>query len=199
MQGDAHLAPAREHVRRAVVVPGQERPVGRRRLGELVDLLPQRGDVLAGLPQGVGQALVLRQGLLQLALGLEEPLLQGPHPLGGVGQPPAQGGHLLFESGRLVRSEPALGPQFGHLPLLGAVSSGLLVAVRPTGPPPCSACSSDFPAPPGRPVRGPSCPGLRRYCAIRACWRLAVHGQLLGTGSPGGSIDTWCRAAGTVG
>ena len=62
----------------------EERAVGRRRLGELLDLLAQRGDVLARLAEGVGELLVLGDGLGQLALGLQQPLLEGAHPLGGV-------------------------------------------------------------------------------------------------------------------
>ena len=42
----------------------EEGPVGARRLGELVDLLAQGGDVLLGLLQGEGQLLVLRDGLV---------------------------------------------------------------------------------------------------------------------------------------
>ncbi len=49
VQGHAHLAPGREDVDGAVVVVAEQRPVGRRRLGELLHLLPQGGDVLAPL------------------------------------------------------------------------------------------------------------------------------------------------------
>ncbi len=59
VEGDAHLAPAGEHVDGAVVVGRQEGAVGRGRLGQLVDLLAEGGDVLAGLSEGVGQLLVL--------------------------------------------------------------------------------------------------------------------------------------------
>ena len=59
VDGHAHLAAAGEHVDGAVVVVADDRAVGRRRLGELVDLLAQRGDVVARLPQGVGELLVL--------------------------------------------------------------------------------------------------------------------------------------------
>ena len=71
--------------------------VGRRRLGELLDLVAQGGDVLARLAQGVGELLVLGDGLGQLALGLEQALLEGAHPLGGVLQPPPQRDDLLLE------------------------------------------------------------------------------------------------------
>ena len=67
----------------------EERAVGRRRLGELLDLLAQGGQLLLGLLQGEGQLLVLRGGLGQLALRLEEPLLEGLDPARGS---PAAGG-----------------------------------------------------------------------------------------------------------
>ena len=75
-----HLAPAREHVHRAVVVAAQVGPIGGRRLGELVHLLAQRGDVLLGLLEREGQFLVLGHRVGKLALGLEQPLLQGAYP-----------------------------------------------------------------------------------------------------------------------
>jgi len=53
--------------------------------------------VLAGLPQGVGEPLVLGKGLLELPLGLEQPLLEGPHPFGRISEAPAEGAHLFFE------------------------------------------------------------------------------------------------------
>src|SRR3546814_12126952 len=75
VDGDAHLAAAGVDVGGAVVVHAQERAVGRGRLGELVDLLAQRGDALARLAEGVAELLVLRDRLGQLALGLEQALL----------------------------------------------------------------------------------------------------------------------------
>ena len=89
------LRPPGEDVDGAVVVGVQERPVGARGLGELVDLLAQRGDVLLRLLQRVGQLLVLRDGLGQLALGLEQPLLEGLDAPGPLRQAPAQDGDLL--------------------------------------------------------------------------------------------------------
>ena len=50
-----------------------------------------------GLTQGVGKPLVLRQRLLQLALGLQQPLLERPHPLGCIGEAPAQRSDLFFQ------------------------------------------------------------------------------------------------------
>ena len=109
VQRDPHLAAAREDVGRPVVVATQEGPVRSRRLGQLVDLFAQRGDVLAGLTQGVGQPLVLGERLLELALGLQEPLLQGAYPLGGVRQAPAEGRDLLFERCDLPFERTCLG------------------------------------------------------------------------------------------
>ena len=104
-----HLAAAGEHVDRAVVVVPEQRAVGRRRLGELVDLLAERRDVVARLPQRVGELLVLRHGLRQLALGLEQPLLEGAHPLGRVLQPPPQREDLLLERPRVLLELGQLG------------------------------------------------------------------------------------------
>ncbi len=53
--------------------------------------------MLARLAQGVGELLVLRDGLGELALGLEQSLLEGAHALGCVLQPAAQLLDLLFE------------------------------------------------------------------------------------------------------
>ena len=78
---DLHLAAAREDVDRAVVVLADDHAVGRRRLGELVDLVAQGGDVLARLPQRVAELLVLGHRLGELALRLEQALLEGPDPL----------------------------------------------------------------------------------------------------------------------
>ena len=53
VEADPHLAAARQHVDRAVVVLADHHAVGRGRLGELVDLVAQRGDVLARLTKRV--------------------------------------------------------------------------------------------------------------------------------------------------
>ena len=118
MHGHPHLATAAEHVDGAVVVAAEERAVGRRRLGQLVDLVPQGGDVVAGLPQRVGQLLVLRHGLGQLALRLEEALLERAHALGRVLEAAPEGDDLVLEGGCGVA-------QLGQLGLLGCVSVGL--------------------------------------------------------------------------
>ena len=84
MHRDAHLAPAGEHVDRVVVVERQHGAVGVGRLGQLVDLFAQRGDVLARLTQGVGQLLVLGDRLRELAFGLEQTLFERANTLGGL-------------------------------------------------------------------------------------------------------------------
>ncbi len=71
MERDAHLASTGEHIDRSIVVAIDERSIGRRRLTQLLDLLAEGGDVLAGLAEGVGQLLVLAHGLGQLSFGLE--------------------------------------------------------------------------------------------------------------------------------
>jgi hypothetical protein len=47
-----------------------------------------------------------------LTLGLQQPLLERAHPLGGVLEPPPKGEHLFFERSHLVRIGALLGP--GH-------------------------------------------------------------------------------------
>ena len=76
-----HLAAARQDVDRAVVVLADDHAVGGRRLGELVDLVAQGGDVLARLSQRVAELLVLGHRLGELALRLEEALLEGADAL----------------------------------------------------------------------------------------------------------------------
>ena len=58
--------------------------------------------MLARLAQGVGELLVLRHGLGQLALGLEQPLLERAHALGRVLQPAPQRDDLFLERLRLL-------------------------------------------------------------------------------------------------
>ena len=112
--GHPHLAAARVHVDGVVVVDGGDGAVGRRRLRELLDLFAQRGDVVARLAEGVGQLLVLGDRLGQLALGLEQALLEGAHPLGGVLEPATQGVDLLLEVLGLGPQVRQLGPGRGQ-------------------------------------------------------------------------------------
>ena len=96
VEGDPHLAAAGEDVDGAVLVGVEEGPVGTGRLGELVHLLAQRGDVLLGLLEGVGQLLVLGDGLGQLALGLQHALFQGLDPARSLGQAATEDGDFLL-------------------------------------------------------------------------------------------------------
>ena len=108
VQADPHLAAAREHVDRAVLVDAEEGAVGGRRLGELLDLLAQGGQLLLGLLQGEGQLLVLRGGLGQLALRLEQALLEGLDPARALLQPAPERVDLILGIGQLgaQRLEP---------------------------------------------------------------------------------------------
>ena len=56
----------------------------------------KRGDVLLGLLEGEGQLLVLRHGMGELALGLEQALLERAHPAGRLLQAPAELADLVF-------------------------------------------------------------------------------------------------------
>ena len=96
VQGDPHLAATGEDVDRAVLVDAEEGAVGGRGLGELLDLLAQGGQLLLGLLQGEGQLLVLGDGVGQLALGLEQPLLERLHPPRALLKPAPEGVDLFF-------------------------------------------------------------------------------------------------------
>ena len=119
-RGDPHLAATGVDVDRVVVVDLEDGAVRRRWLGELLDLFAQRRDVLARLTQGVGELLVLADRLGELALRLEQPLLERAHPLRCVLEAPAQAAHLFFEVGRLT-------PQLGQLRF---VRSNLALVIR---------------------------------------------------------------------
>ena len=106
------LRPLREHVDRAVLVDAEEGAVGRRRLRELLDLLAQGGQLLLGLLEGEGQLLVLRGGLGQLALGLEQPLLEGLHPARALLQPPPERVDLVLGICQLGAQRLELGSGF---------------------------------------------------------------------------------------
>ena len=75
---DAQLAPAGEDVDGVVLVALQEDAEAGRRLGQPVDLLLQREDLVAGLAQGLREPLVLGGHRGQRALGVGEPLLDQP-------------------------------------------------------------------------------------------------------------------------
>ena len=112
VEADPHLAAAREDVDRAVLVDPEEGAVGGRGLGELLDLLAQRGQLLLGLLEGEGQLLVLRGGLGQLALGLEQALLEGLHPARALLQPAAERVDLVLGVGQLGAQRLGLGSGF---------------------------------------------------------------------------------------
>ena len=141
VRGDAHLAAGAEHVDRAVVVRAEERAVRGRRHGELLDLFAQCRDVLAGLTQRGGEAFVLGDGLGELALGLEQPLLEGPHALGCVLEPAPEDDDLFLERLQLVLEIADLAFVLGEASLvLGSHddppcsrdSVGLCRAIEPT-------------------------------------------------------------------
>ena len=111
VEADPHFAAAREHVDRAVLVDAEEGAVGGRGLRQLLDFLAQRGQLLLGLLQGEGQLLVLRRGVGQLALALEEALLEGLHPAGALLQAAAERVDLVLGVGQLRPQGLGLGGQ----------------------------------------------------------------------------------------
>ncbi len=89
------------------------------RLGELVDLFTQCGDVLARFSKRVGQLLVLGHGLGQLSLGLEQSLLERADALGRFLQATPQGDDLFLEPLGLLA-------ELGHLGVVGGQSPFVL-------------------------------------------------------------------------
>ena len=85
----AHFAAAREDVDRAVLVHPEKSAVGGGGLGQLLDFLAQRSELFLRLLEGEGQLLVLGGGVGQLALALEQTLLEGLHPAGTLLEPAA--------------------------------------------------------------------------------------------------------------
>ncbi len=132
VKGDAHLAATGEHVDGAVLIGVEEGPVGAGRLGELVHLFAQGGDVFLGLLQRVGELLVLGDGLGQLTLGLQHALFERLDTPWSLGQTAAQDGDFLFGlTGALAELLELLGqlPLFvgiGHRNHLPAGRSGPL-------------------------------------------------------------------------
>ena len=109
MDRDPHLPSTGMDVGGAIVVQPEEGPVCRRRLGELVDLLAEGGDVLSRLTERVGQLLVLGHGLRQLALGLEQPLFQGADALRCVGEALPELQHLVLQAFDLTQQRLGVG------------------------------------------------------------------------------------------
>ena len=132
---DPHLATPGLHVDRAVVVGGEQRGVAGRGTGELVDLLAQRSDVIAGFAQREGELLVLRDRLGQLRLDLDQTVLEGPDAFGRLGAATGEHGEL------------ALGRRHGVVEFLGlGLQSSRLVAGRH---PPLPLLTAKLPARPG--------------------------------------------------
>ncbi len=105
VQRHAHLASAGKDVDGAVVVGLEVGAIGSRGLGQLLHLVAQGGDVLLCLLEGEGQLLILRDRMAELALGLEEALLERADTLGCLLQPATKLGNLVF---CLLGSEPKL-------------------------------------------------------------------------------------------
>ena len=76
MQRHAHLSTRGEDVDGAVVVEIDERAVDGGRLGQLLDLIAQRRDLIAGLLDGDRQLLIVRPGLGHLTTSFEEMLFE---------------------------------------------------------------------------------------------------------------------------
>ena len=74
--------------------------------------------MLARLAQGGRQALVLRDGLGELALRLEQPLLEGADPLGRVLEPAAEDDDLFLERLQLGLEIADLALVLGETPLV---------------------------------------------------------------------------------
>ena len=75
-------------------------------------------DVLACLPQGGGETLVLGDGLGELALGLEDLLLEGADALGCVLEPAAEHHDFLFQGLQLSLELADLAVVLGEAPFL---------------------------------------------------------------------------------
>lgn len=97
----AELAPAREHLDRAVIPGFEEDAESGRRLCQPVDLLLEGDDLVPGLLEGGDQTLVLASKGGHLSLRLVEALLDDPGLPGRLGQLPAQRGDLLLQEGDL--------------------------------------------------------------------------------------------------
>ena len=96
-----HLPAAGEHVRGTVLSGLKEDPEAGRRLGQPVDFLLERHDLVARLTQGPREPLVLSVDAGQARLGLPKPLFEQPGLPWRVRKPAAQSGDLLLEEGDL--------------------------------------------------------------------------------------------------
>src|ERR687891_743790 len=91
------LPSGREDVDAPVLVAADEDSEGSRRLGELVDLFPECFDLLPFGLQGRDELVVLAGGLGDLALCLEEPLLEDLHLTRGAVQTATEEGDLVLQ------------------------------------------------------------------------------------------------------
>ncbi len=107
---DPQLAAAGEHVDGVVVVAREEGAEAGRRLGEPVDLLLQRHDLVAGLAQRLGEAFVLGGHRGEGALGLGQPLLERAGVPRALGEPAPELDDLFLQepqlAAQLVAAEP---------------------------------------------------------------------------------------------
>ncbi len=94
---DPQFAAAAHQVDGAVGVDAEHGAERVGRSGQLLDFLAQNGELLTCLFENGGELLVLGGSLSQLTFGLGDPLLQDPHPAGGVLQPATENGDLVFE------------------------------------------------------------------------------------------------------
>src|SRR6266508_3074506 len=96
---DAHLPAGGEHVGHGILVlhHGQEHAERGRRLGELLDLLRERLDLVALLLHHRHELLVLGEGPGQVGAGLDQLLLEDLHLAWGVRQAPTHQGHLVLQ------------------------------------------------------------------------------------------------------
>lgn len=101
---DVHpeLAAPGEDVTGVVLVGLQEDTEAGRWLGQPVDLLLERDDLVAGLAECVGEPLVLRGHACQVGLQLDDPLFENPRMTRRVGELTSQDGDFLLEIGDLA-------------------------------------------------------------------------------------------------
>ena len=98
---DAHLPAAGEHVGGAVLARLQEDAEPGGRLGQPVNFLLERHDLVARFAERIGQPLVLARDRSHAGFGLTQALLEQADMPRRVGQPPPQHCHLLLEEGDL--------------------------------------------------------------------------------------------------
>ena len=98
VDADTHLPATGVHVGRTIVIQLQHRPVGRRRLGEPLDLVAEHGDSLPGRLDCGRQLLVSCIGTSQLAAGVTGFRLQEVDLTGRVDQTATEFGDLVLQT-----------------------------------------------------------------------------------------------------